>query len=58
MLINKLPAMENEATNVTSQKNLKAVHMAPAVVIQSESSEKIKSASRHNSKTCNDIKFH
>ena len=32
--------------------------MAREAVIQSESSEKIKRALRHNVRTCNDIKFH
>eukprot|EP00794_Sanderia_malayensis_P012459 gene12459-13747_t len=58
VLINKLPAMENEATSVTVEKNLKALRMAREAVIQSESSEKIKRALRHNVRTCNDIKFH
>ena len=58
VLINKLPAMENEATSVIVEKNLKALHMTREAVIQSESSEKIKRALRHNVRTCMDIKFH
>ncbi len=58
VLINKLPAMENEATSVTVEKNLKALHKAREAVIQSDSSENIKRALRHNVRTCNDIKFH
>ena len=40
VLTNKLPAMENAATSVIVEKNLKALHMAREAVIQSESSEK------------------
>ena len=50
--------MENKAESVIVEKNLKALHMAREAVIQSESSEKIKRALRHNVRTCNDIKFY
>ena len=45
LLINKLPTMENKATSVAVEKNLKALYRAREAVIQSESSDRIKRAS-------------
>ena len=57
MVYSNPPALEEEANSVTVENNLKAMRKAREAFIQSESSEKIKRALRHNLRSSNNSYF-
>ena len=58
VLNNKLPALEEIPSTEIIATNLKAIQEARKAFIQSESSEKLKRALRHNVRSCNDLKVY
>ena len=58
MLNNKLPALEEIPSTEIIAANLKAIQEARKAFIHSESSEKLKRALRHNTRSCNDLKVY
>ena len=57
VLNNKLPALEEILSTEIISANLKAMQEARKAFLDSESSEKLKKALRHNTRTCNNVKL-
>lgn len=57
VLNDKLPALEENVSNITVERNLAAMRSAREAFIQCESSEKIKRALKGNVRSCNDARF-
>ena len=57
VLNNKLPALEEMHPSKIISNNPKAMKDTQKALVHSESSEKLKRASRHNTRTCNNIKL-
>ena len=57
VLDDKLPALEDNVSSVTVERNLAAMRSAREAFVQSESSEKIKKALKSKVRSCNDARF-
>ena len=58
VLKDKLPALQpEEVSSVTVENNLKAMHKALKAFVKCESSDRIKRAINHDTRSCNDVWF-
>ena len=58
VLKDKFPALQpGEVSSVTVENNLKAMHKALEAFVKCESSDRIKRAINHDTRSCNDVLF-